>query len=188
MNRFLRLSLIGNASVYVLGLISLTFSMGAARADITRDLQNQRPLLVIFQNATADGMTIEAAVTAAMRALPDRAGDIVAAAVLLMSAGIRVEIFEAPSFFWNGQGKIRKGTPNFRLTPTHRTSRPRCSSSTGKTTFASRWRKRSRRSRRFAARECQRSFSTSRTKTISCRNLRMRSSGGRRCTSGLPSG
>ena len=80
MNRFLRLSLIGNASVYVLGLISLTFSMGAARADITRDLQNQRPLLVIFQNATADGMTIEAAVTAAMRALPDRAGDIVAAA------------------------------------------------------------------------------------------------------------
>lgn len=86
MNRFLRLSLIGNASVYVLGLISLTFSMGAARADITRDLQNQRPLLVIFQNATADGMTIEAAVTAAMRALPDRAGDIVAAAVLLIPA------------------------------------------------------------------------------------------------------
>ena len=86
MNRILRLSMIGNNNLRLFGLIFLTFSLGVARADITHDLQNQRPLLVIFQNATADGMTIQAAVTAAMRALPDRAGDIVAAAILLIPA------------------------------------------------------------------------------------------------------
>jgi len=86
MNRILGLSTIGNAGACFLGLISLAFSISVARADITRDLQNQRPLLVIFQNATADGMTIDAAVTEALRVLPDRAGDIVAAAMLLIPA------------------------------------------------------------------------------------------------------
>jgi hypothetical protein len=57
-----------------------------AAADIARDLQNNRPLLVIFQNATAAGMTIDAAVTEALHAMPEQAADIVAAAVLLIPA------------------------------------------------------------------------------------------------------
>lgn len=86
MNKILGLFTVSNAVLCFLGLISLGFTVSIARADIARDLKYQRPLLVVFQNATADGMTIDAAVTEALRASPERAGDIVTAAVLLIPA------------------------------------------------------------------------------------------------------
>lgn len=72
-----------NLTITILSLMLLLSSV-ATEADIALDIKDGRPLVVIIQNATAADMTIDDVVTQIIKAIPERAGDAIAAAILLM--------------------------------------------------------------------------------------------------------
>lgn len=70
----------------VIALMAMMGTVPVSFADIRQDFLDERPLIVIFQNAISDGMAIDRVVMEAISIMPDRAGDIVTAAILLVPA------------------------------------------------------------------------------------------------------